>query len=168
LTDWRSAIAITFDLAFVIADGLSALAVHNSAVALVAAALACLRADSAQSWTVAPVTVVEQGRVAVGDEVGQALRAKAVVVLIGERPGLSSPDSLGVYLSWAPKIGLTDASRNCISNVRPAGLSVDAAAAKLHQLLIASRLRQLSGVGLKDEGDARDTQLSFAAPESNL
>ena len=170
LADWHSGIAIdsTFDLAFVIADGLSALAVHSSAVAVLAATLTRLKNDAAQTWSVAPVAVVEQGRVAVGDEVGQALRASAVVVLIGERPGLSSPDSLGLYLSWAPKVGLTDASRNCISNVRPAGLSVDAAAAKLHQLLIASRLRQLSGIGLKDEGDARDNQLSFAAPEPNL
>ena len=170
LADWRSGIAIdaTYDLAFVIADGLSALAVHSSAVAVLAATLTRLKNDAAQTWSVAPVAVVEQGRVAVGDEVGQALRASAVVVLIGERPGLSSPDSLGLYLSGAPKVGLTDASRNCISNVHPAGLSVDAAAAKLHQLLIASRLRQLSGIGLKDEGDARDNQLSFAAPEPNL
>jgi ethanolamine ammonia-lyase small subunit len=140
-----------YDIAFVIADGLSARAVHTSAVALVAVTLARLHADAAQSWSVAPVAVVEQGRVAVGDEVGLALRARAVVVVLGERPGLSSPDSLGLYLSWAPKPGLTDERRNCISNVRPAGLPVDAAAAKLHHLLTASRLRQLTGVGLKDD-----------------
>jgi ethanolamine ammonia-lyase small subunit len=97
--------------------------------------------------------VVAQGRVAIGDEVGAAWRAKAVVVLIGERPGLSSPDSMGIYLTWAPKVGTTDAARNCISNVRPAGLSVDAAAATLHRLLSQARLKQLTGVGLKDDTD---------------
>ena len=173
LADWRSGIAIdttidsTFDLAFVIADGLSARAVHSSAVAVLAATLARLRGDSAQAWSVAPATLVEQGRVAVGDEIGQALRARAVVVLIGERPGLSSPDSLGLYLSWAPKVGLSDASRNCISNVRPAGLSVDAAAAKLHQLLIASRQRQRSGIALKDEGEELTPLLSIASPPTS-
>ena len=145
--------AARFDVAFVVADGLSALAVHTNAVALVSATLARLRRDAAQAWRVAPLAVVEQGRVAVGDDIGEGLRANTVVVLIGERPGLSSPDSLGIYLTWAPKVGLTDASRNCISNVRPAGLSIEAAAAKLHQLLAQSRARQLSGVGLKDETD---------------
>ncbi len=158
LATWRAQHAVSadstrFDIAFVIADGLSALAVHSHAAALVGATLARLGADTALAWSVAPFSVVELGRVAIGDEVGEALRANAVVVLIGERPGLSSPDSLGVYLTWAPRVGLTDASRNCISNVRPAGLSVDAAAAKLHQLLVQSRLRQLTGVGLKDEAD---------------
>jgi ethanolamine ammonia-lyase small subunit len=143
----------SFDLAFVIADGLSALAVHQNAVALISATLARLRADASSDWSVAPIALVEQGRVAIGDETGHSLRANAVVVLIGERPGLSSPDSLGVYITWAPHPGLTDASRNCISNVRPAGLSIDAAAAKLHQLLVQSRIRQLSGVTLKDDAD---------------
>jgi ethanolamine ammonia-lyase small subunit len=151
LVDLRS--STRFDVAFVVADGLSALAVHRNAVELVAAALKRLRADSTQTWTVAPVAVVEQGRVAVGDETGEGLQANVVVVLIGERPGLSSPDSLGLYITWAPKAGLTDANRNCISNVRAAGLSIDAAAAKLHQLLSQSRLRQLTGVGLKDDTD---------------
>jgi ethanolamine ammonia-lyase small subunit len=149
-----------FDIAFVVADGLSALAVHRNAVELVSATLARLRADTAQAWTVAPAAVVEQGRVAVGDETGEGLQANAVVVLIGERPGLSSPDSLGIYITWAPKAGLTDASRNCISNVRPAGLSIEAAAAKLHQLLSQSRLRQLTGVGLKDESDDHAAKLA--------
>ncbi|MGA8513248.1 MAG: ethanolamine ammonia-lyase light chain EutC, partial [Burkholderiaceae bacterium] len=157
-----------YDLAFVIADGLSALAVHTSAVALVAATLARLRADATQGWTVAPIAVVEQGRVAVGDEVGQALLARAVVVVLGERPGLSSPDSLGLYLSWGPQPGLTDASRNCISNVRPAGLPVDAAAAKLHHLLTASRLRQLTGVGLKDDSDDRHPVLPGATTAPDI
>ena len=163
LAEWRArqtasdSVAVhqpdSFDLAFVIADGLSALAVHQNAVALISATLDRLRSDASPAWSVAPIALVEQGRVAIGDETGQGLRANAVVVLIGERPGLSSPDSLGIYITWAPRPGLTDVSRNCISNVRPAGLSIDAAAAKLHQLLVQSRVRQLSGVALKDEAD---------------
>lgn len=150
-TDFASAKA--FDLAFVVVDGLSSLAIHQNAAPLIAAVRALLRADPQHRWSIAPVSVVTQGRVAVGDEVGQALRARAVVVLIGERPGLSSPDSLGIYLSWAPRVGLSDAQRNCISNVRPAGLAVPLAAAKLHYLLTQSRVRKLTGVGLKDDAD---------------
>ena len=142
-----------FDLAFVVADGLSAQAVPAQAVPLLAATLALLAADRAQTWQIAPVAVVGQARVAVGDEVGLALKARCVVVLIGERPGLSSPDSLGLYLTWQPRPGLVDANRNCISNVRPAGLAVDAAAVKLVQMLAAARTRQVTGVTLKDELD---------------
>ena len=90
---------------------------------------------------------------AVGDEVGQVLGAQAVVVLIGERPGLSSPDSMGIYLSWSPRVGLTDAQRNCISNVRPAGLGVEEAADKLVFLLRRARTLGLTGVALKDDSD---------------
>ncbi len=156
LADWRArqgGDTPRFDLAIVVADGLSALAVHQNAGPLVEALLARLRADTTQAWSVAPAAVVEQGRVAVGDETGEGLLARAVVVMIGERPGLSSPDSLGLYLTWAPTVGLNDARRNCISNVRPAGLRIEAAAAKLHQLLAQSRQLGLSGVGLKDERD---------------
>ncbi len=141
------------DLVFVVADGLSALAIHQNAAPLVAAVLARLRADTAQPWTVAPICVVQQGRVAVGDDAGGALRARVVVVLIGERPGLSSPDSLGVYISWHPHVGLNDAQRNCISNVRPEGLPVEAAADKLVYLLGRARTLQLTGIGLKDDSD---------------
>lgn len=144
-----------FDVAFVIADGLSALAIHRNAVALLSAALTRLRSDSAMTWSVAPIALVEQGRVAVGDEIGQELQANAVVVLIGERPGLSSPDSLGIYITWAPVVGLTDAQRNCISNVRQGGLAIEAAVIKLYQLLVQSRARQLTGVALKDDVDDR-------------
>ncbi|TAG25841.1 MAG: ethanolamine ammonia-lyase subunit EutC [Burkholderiales bacterium] len=169
LASWRSSQkeATRFDLAFVIADGLSALAIHRNAAELLAATLQRLRDDAAHAWTIAPVAIVNQGRVAVGDEVGYALQANAVAVLIGERPGLSSPDSLGIYLTWAPKPGLTDASRNCISNVRSAGLSVQAAATKLHQLLSQSRIHQLTGVGLKDEADDQAIS-STSKPSGNF
>lgn len=140
------------DLAFVVCDGLSALAIHQNAVPFIAATLARLQ-DDKHPWTLGPVAIVEQARVAVGDEAGAGLKARCVVVLIGERPGLSSPDSMGLYLTWAPVPGLTDANRNCVSNVRPAGLAIDAAAAKLVHLLTAARERQISGVGLKDEHD---------------
>ena len=137
-----------YDLAIVLADGLSALAIEQNARPFLQALLPRLRQDN---WTLAPMTVVQQARVAVGDEVGSLLAARAVLVMIGERPGLSSPDSMGLYLTWAPQPGLTDASRNCISNVRPAGLSYDEAAYKLHYLLSEARRRGLSGVTLKDE-----------------
>lgn len=136
------------DVAFVIADGLSARAVSQHAAPLMQAVLRNLARDDCR---IAPITVVTQARVAIGDEVGQLLRAKLVVLLIGERPGLSSPDSLGVYMTWMPRIGLTDASRNCISNIRPEGLPVKAAALKVIYLMREMKSRGLSGVALKDE-----------------
>ena len=136
------------DLALVAADGLSALAIQRH----VAPFLAALRARLAlEAWTLSPLHIVAQGRVAVGDEVGELIKARAVLVLIGERPGLSSPDSLGLYLTWAPKARLLDERRNCISNVRPEGLAYAPAAYRLHYLLSQAFTRQLSGVDLKDE-----------------
>lgn len=140
------------DVAFVVADGLSALAIGSHALPFLGHLLPRLREEG---WSVAPLSLVSQGRVAVADEVGQLLRARLVVILIGERPGLSSPDSMGLYLTWMPRVGLTDASRNCISNVRPAGLPCDEAAAKLHYLMGEARRRSLSGVALKDESPAQ-------------
>jgi ethanolamine ammonia-lyase small subunit len=140
-----------YDVAFVIADGLSALAIVQNAAPFLAVLLARLAQDA---WTIAPPAIVREGRVAVGDEVAQLLGARAVVVLVGERPGLSSPDSMGLYLTWQPRIGVPDSSRNCISNVRPAGLSYADAAHTLHYLLSEARRRGLSGVGLKDETEA--------------
>jgi len=137
-----------YDVAFVVADGLSALAVAQNAAPF----LGVLRARiAAEGWTVAPPVIVQQGRVAVGDEVGALLGAQVVVVLIGERPGLSSPDSMGLYVTWAPRVGLTDERRNCISNVRPAGQSDEEAAGRLYYLLAEARRRRLTGVELKDE-----------------
>jgi ethanolamine ammonia-lyase small subunit len=141
------------DLAFVLADGLSALALRRQALPLFTALRERLRVEGGWRW--APPVVATQARVAIGDEIGTLLNARCVVVLIGERPGLSAPDSLGLYFSWSPRPGLVDAQRNCISNVRPEGLPPATAAAKLHALLREARTRQLSGVELKDEQDDR-------------
>ncbi|NKI69825.1 ethanolamine ammonia-lyase subunit EutC [Collimonas pratensis] len=152
----NQASAASYDLAIVIADGLSALAIEQNAQPFLEA---LMRKLAPENWTLAPIAIVRQGRVAVGDEVGELFNAKLVVILIGERPGLSSPDSMGLYLTWAPRIGLTDESRNCISNVRPAGLSYEEAAFKLHYLLTQARQRQLSGIRLKDETGAANGEL---------
>lgn len=157
------ATACGFDLAVVMADGLSALAVAQQAVPLLRALQPHI---AAAQWSLAPLAVVRQGRVAVGDEIGQLLGARALLLLIGERPGLSSLDSLGAYLTWMPRVGLTDASRNCISNVRPAGLSCEVAALKAHDLLAEMFRRQLSVVLLKDESSA-DPGLQ-GAPRGNF
>ena len=131
------------DIAFVIADGLSATAVNAHAVPLVEATLAGLR-----GLTIAPVAIVEGGRVAIGDEIGGLLGADIAVVLIGERPGLSAADSLGIYLTWQPAPGAVDAARNCISNVRPHGMPITDAAAALLRLVAAARQHRMTGVGL--------------------
>lgn len=136
------------DLAIVVADGLSSHAIAQNAAPFLEA---LHRQLAAEASSLAPLAIVQQGRVAVGDEVGEILAAKLVVVLIGERPGLSAPDSMGIYMTWAPRVGLTDERRNCISNVRPAGLGYAQAAARLHYLLGQAQRRQLSGVALKDE-----------------
>jgi ethanolamine ammonia-lyase small subunit len=132
---------------FVVCDGLSAVAVQRHAAALLAYIIPPLRAVG----PVAPVVIASQGRVALGDDVGGAMGAEAVAVLIGERPGLSAADSLGIYLTWQPRPGRTDAERNCVSNVRPAGLPVAQAATKLLWLIEAMRRLQLTGVALKDD-----------------
>jgi ethanolamine ammonia-lyase small subunit len=134
------------DLALVIADGLSALAIERHAIPLLAELLPRL-----QGLRLAPICIVEQGRVAIGDEIGAALHAEIAVVLIGERPGLSSPDSLGAYITWKPGPGRTDAERNCISNIRPEGLKIAQAAAQLGFILAAARRLRLTGVALKEQ-----------------
>jgi len=134
-----------FELALIVADGLSALAVERNATPFIKELLPRLR-----GWKLAPICVVEQGRVAIGDEIGAALGAQVAVVLIGERPGLSSPDSLGAYITWDPRPGRTDAERNCISNIRPEGLSYAQAAAELAVILIEARRYRLTGVALND------------------
>lgn len=145
------------DLCVVISNGLSARAVHENA-----APFAALFLDHAREagLSATPVALVENGRVAVGDETAALLGARMAVVLIGERPGLSSPHSLGVYMTYAPAPGCTDEARNCISNVRSGGLSVAEGVRKLCYLVEAAFARRLSGVHLKD--DMTDAYLPFA------
>lgn len=141
--------ALPADLCFVIADGLSAQAVQSHAVPF----LQAFSARCGGYWAMTPVVIAEQGRVALGDEVGECLGARLVAVLIGERPGLSSPDSMGVYLTYGPQRGRTDGERNCISNVRPEGLPHDAAAGRLVWLVETALQRGATGVVLKDESE---------------
>ncbi|AVO47295.1 ethanolamine ammonia-lyase subunit EutC [Phreatobacter cathodiphilus] len=138
------------DLALVIADGLSSSAVHAHAAAVVAALLPQVQREG---WRLGPVVVARQARVALGDEVGEILGARLALVLIGERPGLSSPDSLGLYLTHGPRPGRSDGERNCISNVHGAGLSPGIAAFKAVWLMKEALARRLTGVELKDESD---------------
>jgi ethanolamine ammonia-lyase small subunit len=139
------------DLALIVGDGLSAAAVHAHAGPQIAALLPHVKA---LKLSLAPVVIARGARVALGDEIGSLLRARMAAVLIGERPGLSSPDSLGVYLTYAPKAGRSDAERNCISNIRAEGLSYELAAFKLAWLVREALRRSLTGVDLKDESDA--------------
>lgn len=140
------------DLAFVIADGLSPLAAQSHAPRMIAETVTRL-----PDWSVGPVVVATQARVAIGDEIGEALGARFAIVLIGERPGLSAADSLGIYLTYGPRSGRRDSERNCISNVRPpVGLSYAVAADKLVALLTEARRLGLTGVDLKDEAPTLD------------
>ena len=150
----RSALAAAagdpVDLALVVADGLSSAAIHAQTKPFLSAFKPFI---ARQGWSLSPVVIASGARVALGDEVGALLKARACVLLVGERPGLSSPDSLGLYLTFDPKVGRTDAERNCISNVRPDGLSFDLAAFKLAWHIREALLRQITGVELKDESD---------------
>jgi ethanolamine ammonia-lyase small subunit len=136
------------DVVVVVADGLSSPAVHAHAAPLLAELRPLL---SAQSWRIGPVVLAHQGRVALGDEIGERMGARFVVLLVGERPGLSAADSLGAYLTYAPRVGRTDAERNCISNIRPGGLSYQDAAFRIAWLASESLRRGYSGVALKDQ-----------------
>lgn len=147
------------NIAFVLADGLSATAVNRHAIPVLQHAITALQN---QAISIAPLTIVEQGRVAIGDEIGQLLCTKIVVVLIGERPGLSSPDSMGAYITYNPTVGLTDESRNCISNIRPEGLTYTDAATKIVYLVQEALRLKLSGVELKDNS------ISSAAADHRL
>lgn len=136
-----------WDAAFVLADGLSSTAVQHHAIPVLEAVLAKL-----PGWTVAPIVIATQARVALGDEIGGALGATFCVMLIGERPGLSVADSLGIYLTYGPRLGRRDSERNCISNIHPSGgLTHELAADKLVWLMTEARRRRLTGVELKDE-----------------
>ena len=135
-----------YDIVFIIADGLSASSAQLHAVPFLTACLERLK-----GWRVAPLIIATQSRVALGDEIGEALGAKLCAMLIGERPGLTVANSLGVYLTYEPKLGRRDSERNCISNVHPAGLRYDQAANKLVWLMTEARGRKLTGVKLKDD-----------------
>ncbi|MGA2421513.1 MAG: ethanolamine ammonia-lyase subunit EutC [Candidatus Acidiferrum sp.] len=149
------------DVVFVIADGLSALAVDRHALPLLDATVPLLDPD----WCIAPICVVEQARVAIADPIGEILGAKISVILIGERPGLSSPDSLGVYITWHPRPGRTDADRNCISNIRLEGLPYQQAATLLHFYLTESRRLQQTGTLLKPVNPPASANLPESRPE---
>ena len=140
------------DFLIVVGDGLSSLAVARH----VAPLLKEMREHLPSDWHTGHVILASQARVAIGDEIGQALNARMVAMLIGERPGLSSPDSLGIYLTYNPKLGLSDADRNCISNVRPEGLQYAAAAKKLIWLAKEAMRLKVTGVALKDESDVQE------------
>jgi ethanolamine ammonia-lyase small subunit len=132
-----------WDVVLAIVDGLSAQAVERHASPFLEHLLPQLA-----GWRIAPICVVVQGRVAIGDEIGECTGAAMAAVLIGERPGLSAPDSMGVYLTWRPRIGRTDAERNCVSNIRTEGLRPDIAAERVAGLMRAARVHQISGIDL--------------------
>jgi ethanolamine ammonia-lyase small subunit len=139
-----------FDVVFVVADGLSARAVQTHAKPVLAEMLRRLQAEG---WRIAPLVIARHGRVAIGDEIATALGGDCVAVLIGERPGLTAPDSMGAYLTWQPGSRTTDADRNCVSNIRPEGIGYGDAAFRLAYMLRGMRARRLSGVQLKDDSD---------------
>jgi len=146
----------SFDLAFVVADGLSAEAVNLHAFEV----LKLIIPKLAPLYKIA-VVLVNQGRVAIGDEIGELVNARFTAVLIGERPGLSSPESMGIYTTYAPEIGLTDERRNCISNIHPNGLSYSDSVRILSYLIEQSFLRKISGVDIKLELDQLPSEISF-------
>jgi ethanolamine ammonia-lyase small subunit len=140
-------LAAAGEVVIVVADGLSAMAIHAHAAPLLRALF-----DRLADWTIAPVILARHGRVALGDDIGAAMNADIVVMLIGERPGLSAPDSMGAYLTWAPRRGRRDSERNCISNIRPPhGLGYAEAADRIVRMMREARRRRLTGVDLKDD-----------------
>jgi ethanolamine ammonia-lyase small subunit len=143
----KARLADSSKIVVAIEDGLSAIAVQNHTMPL----LRELVRLSAEHWSRAAVVIALRGRVALGDEIGERLNARLVVVMIGERPGLSSPDSLGLYITYAPRVGRSDAERNCISNIHSGGLGYEEAAKRLDWLVSAALARGVTGVALKDE-----------------
>jgi ethanolamine ammonia-lyase small subunit len=156
--------AARYDVAFVVTGGLSARAVQAHAQPTLAGIFPSLRGEG---WRIAPLVIVRHGRVAIGDVIATLLGADCVAVLIGERPGLSAPDSMGAYLTWQPHPGTTDADRNCISNIRPDGIGYSDAAHKLLHLLRAMHGRRISGVQLKDDSDRLADGATIAAITPN-
>jgi len=146
------------DLVIVVSDGLSTLAAMTQVAPLLAVLLPLLNRE--ENWTLAPLVVARHGRVALQDEIGEIFRAKISLMLIGERPGLGSANSLGAYFTFSPKVGRTDSERNCISNIHAGGIQPAEAARKLHFLLNESRRLGLSGVTLKDEHQSTALEIS--------
>lgn len=151
------------DICLTVGDGLSARAIHENAEAFVLAGASMF---GQAGLKVSPVCLVENARVAVADEIGEILRARMAVILIGERPGLSSPNSMGIYLTMNPYAGTTDERRNCISNVRTGGLSLAEGLRKLGYLVEEAFRLGASGVGLKDR--MGDGYLPFGLPQSAI
>ena len=152
-----------FDVCIVVGDGLSALAIEENAFEMIRSLQSKMEQ---QQWTLAPIIIAKGSRVALGDEVAERLNANMLVMLIGERPGLSSPDSMGIYYTWHAKSGSLDSKRNCISNIRPAGLSIPIATERLINLMRQSELLGYSGVNLKDEHEVE--QVATSAPQKRL
>jgi ethanolamine ammonia-lyase small subunit len=149
----------TPDVVFIVGDGLAPQAPLSYALPLL-----CKLRESLSDWNFAPLVIAQFARVALSDDIGALLGAKIAVILIGERPGLSSPCSMGAYITYAPRIGRSDAERNCISNINAVGLSCEDAAKKLHYLLDCARRLKISGVTLKDNSDAK--HLTGSTPTS--
>jgi ethanolamine ammonia-lyase small subunit len=142
-------------IAIILADGLSALAIERHALPVLDALLKLLKiGEPDASWQLTPIVIAEQARVALGDEIGQAFHAGVTLILIGERPGLSAPDSLGAYITWSPRPGRTDAERNCVSNIRHQGLDYRVAAAKIAGYITEARRLGLTGVALRESDTA--------------
>jgi ethanolamine ammonia-lyase small subunit len=150
LEEWATQNSSGYDAVFVLGDGLSAQAIHHHALAVLKLTVPVLQQDG---WKIAPVVLASGSRVALGDEIGQILKAEQVAILIGERPGLSAADSLGIYLTYNPYVGRLESDRNCISNIRPEGLAYEEASATLLYLMQKARRLKFSGVKLKDERD---------------
>ncbi|MEY4538618.1 MAG: hypothetical protein RLZZ306_375 [Bacteroidota bacterium] len=138
------------DICFVITEGLSAEAINQNAFPILVNLIPKL---TEFNWKIAPICIVEQGRVAIADEIGFLLKSEIVIILIGERPGLTSPNSMGAYITFRPHVGMTDESRNCVSNIRPEGMNFQMATDKIIYLLIEMKLKKISGVNLKDESN---------------
>lgn len=169
LVDNRAENNKPYDLAIVIADGLSSTAIQRHALPVIEKVVEKLAMVEKHIWSIAPLTVITQGRVASGDDVGECLKAKITMILIGERPGLTSPDSMGIYITWNPKRGTKDSSRNCISNIRPEGLGYDEASDKALYLLSESFKLHTSGITLKDRsGDHDQLESPGSRPTTNF
>ena len=149
LAAYRAGQDDVFDIALIVADGLSTRAIHENAVAFLDA---FLPRAAGNGWRHAPVIIASQARVAIADDIGEVLGARLSIILIGERPGLSSADSMGIYVTFAPRKGRTDAEKNCLSNIRSSGLPPDQAARQLEKLIIAAFDQKVTGVELKHEG----------------